>query len=151
MIFSKTITATFDVPYEPGILTAHCFENDKETATQSINTVGKPVSVKLTADRSTIKSDRNDLSYVSVEILDEMGNLVPNNNRLIQFILNEDAEIAGVGNGNPKDVSSFQQPQKSTFQGKGLVIVRPKGIAGKITLTAKSEGLSDANIELIAQ
>lgn len=147
----KSITATFEIPYEPGVLTAHCFDNDKETATQTLKTVGKPVAIKLVADRSTIKADRNDLSYLAVEILDEQGNLVQNDDRLIQFTINGNGEIAGVGNGNPKDVSSFQQPKKSTFLGKGLVIVRPKGIAGKISITAKSDGLNDANIELITQ
>lgn len=147
----KTITATFEIPYESGTLTAHCFDNDKETATQSIKTVGKPFAIKLVADRSTIKADRNDLSYVAVEILDEQGNMVPNDDRLIHFTLSGNGEIAGVGNGNPKDISSFQQPQKSTFLGKGLVIIRPKGSSGKIVVTAKSDGLNDANIELITQ
>lgn len=147
----KTITATFEIPYQPGTLTAHCFDNGKETATQTLKTVGKPVAIQLVADRRTIKANRNDLSYVAVEILDEQGNLVPNDDRLIHFTLNGNAEIAGVGNGNPKDVSSFQQPQKSTFLGKGLVIIRPKGNSGKIVVTAKSDGLNDANIELITQ
>jgi|APCry1669188910_1035180.scaffolds.fasta_scaffold05616_1 beta-galactosidase len=147
----KTITATFEIPYQPGTLTAHCFDNGKETATQTLKTVGKPVAIQLVADRSTIKANRNDLSYVAVEILDEQGNLVPNDDRLIHFTLNGNAEIAGVGNGNPKDVSSFQQPQKSTFLGKGLIIVRPKGNSGKISVTAKSDGLNEANIELITQ
>lgn len=147
----KTITATFEVPYEAGKLTAHCFENGKEVASQTLNTVGKPTSIKLVADRSIIKANRNDLSYVAVEILDEQGNLVPNDDRLIHFNISGNAEIAGVGNGNPKDISSFQQPQKTTFLGKGLVIVRPKGNSGKILVTAKSDGLIDANIELITQ
>lgn len=147
----KTITATFEVPYEPGTITAHCIDNGKETATQSIKTVGKPVAIKLVADRNTIKANRNDLSYVAVEILDEQGNLVPNDDRLIHFTISGNGEIAGVGNGNPKDISSFQQPQKSTFLGKGLIIVRPKGNAGKISVTAKSEGLNDTNIEVITQ
>jgi len=147
----KTITATFEVPYEPGTLTAHCFDNGKETAVQSLTTVGKPTTIRLAADRSSLKADRNDLSYVAVDIVDEQGNLVPNDDRLIQFSISGNGEIAGVGNGNPKDISSFQQAQKSTFLGKGLVIVRPKGTSGKISVTAKSDGLNDANIELITQ
>lgn len=147
----KSITATFEVPYETGTLTAHCYENSKEIASQTLETVGKPASIKLVADRSTIKANRNDLSYIAVEILDEKGNIVPNDDRLIQFKLSGNAEIAGVGNGNPSDISSFQQPRKSTFLGKGLVIVRPKGTPGKVTLTAQSEGLNEANIELITQ
>jgi beta-galactosidase len=148
---AKTITATFEVTYEPGTLTAYCFDYGKEISTQSITTVGKPFVIKLTADRDTIKANRNDLSYIAVEILDEQGNLVPNDDRLVHFTISGEGEIASVGNGNPKDVSSFLQPQKSTFLGKGLVIVRPKGNAGKIILTAKSDGLRDMNIDLITQ
>jgi beta-galactosidase len=144
----ESITTTFEVPYEPGILTARCFDNGKETASQSIETVGKPVSIKLTADRNPIKADRNDLSYVSVEILDDKGNLVRNDDRLIHFSVSSDAEIAGVGNGNPQDISSFKQPQKSTFEGKGLVILRPKGKPGIIKLNAMSDGLKEAAIEV---
>ena len=145
----KSITATFEVPYEPGTLTARCYDNGVETSSETIRTVGKPASIRLSADRSTIKADRNDLSYVMVEILDAEGNVIPDDDKtLVNFEISGNGEIAGVGSGSPTDMSSFQQPRKKSWQGKCLVIIRPKGEAGKIVLSARAEGLKEALIEI---
>ena len=45
-ILGKSITATFEVPYEPGTLIAHCYDNGKETASQTLETTGKPACYK---------------------------------------------------------------------------------------------------------
>jgi beta-galactosidase len=149
---SKSITATFEVPYEPGTLKARCFDNGVETASETIKTVGKPAAIRLSADRSIIKADRNDLSYVMVEISDAEGNVIPNaDNVLVNFEISGKGEIAGVGSGSPTDMSSFQQPRKKTWQGRCLVILRPKGEAGKVVLTAQAKGLKKALIEIITR
>jgi beta-galactosidase len=59
--------------------------------------------------------------------------------------------LAGLGNGNPRDVSSFQQPKKKIFHGKGLGIIRPQGMPGKIVVTSKAMGLKEGTIEIITQ
>ena len=147
---SKSITATFDVPYQAGTLTARCFDNGMETASESIKTVDKPASIRLTADRTSIKADRNDLSYVMTELLDSEGNVVTNaDDVLVRFEINGNGEIAGVGSGSPTDMSSFQQPRKKSWQGRCLAIVRPKGKAGKITLKASAEGLREAVVTIV--
>jgi beta-galactosidase len=149
---NKSITATFEVPYEPGTLTARCFDNGVETASETIKTVGKPAAIRLSPDRSAIKADRNDLSYVMVGIIDAEGNIVPNaDNITVNFEISGNGEIAGVGSGSPTDMSSFQQPHKKSWQGRCLAIVRPKGEAGKITLKAKAEGLQEVSTEIITQ
>jgi beta-galactosidase len=150
---TESITATFDVPYEPGTLTARCYdENGVETASQTIKTVGEPAVIKLTADRTVIEAGRNDLSYVMVEILDAEGNLVTYaDDILVSFEISGNGEIAGVGSGSPLDMSSFQQPRKRTWQGRCLVIVRPKGEAGTIVLTARAEGLGEGVIEVVTE
>jgi beta-galactosidase len=148
----KSITATFEVPYEPGTLTAICYDNGKETAHETIKTVGKPASIRLLADRNKIRADRNDLSYVTAVIIDADGNIVPDaDNIVINYELSGNGEIAGVDNGNPSDITSFQQPEKSTYHGKCLAIIRPKGIAGKIALKAKAEGLKESTLEIWTQ
>ena len=150
---TKSITATFEVPYESGTLTARCYDEDGvEEASQTIKTLGEPQEIKLTADRSVIKADRNDLSYVMVEILDTEGNLVTYaDDILVNFEISGNGEIAAVGSGSPLDMSSFQQPRKKTWQGRCLAIVRPKGEAGKIVLTARAEGLEEAVVEIVTE
>jgi beta-galactosidase len=146
----SSITATFEVPYVAGTLTARCFDGKgTEIASETIKTTGEPATIRLVADRSEIRADRNDLSYVMVEILDAEGNLVTNADEvLVSFEISGSGEIAGVGNGSPDDMSSFQQPRKKSWQGKCLAIIRPRGDAGIITLKATAEGLKEATINL---
>ena len=149
---SESITASFEIPYEPGSLIARCYDNGIETSSETIKTVGKPAIIKLNADRSIIKGSRNDLSYVMVKITDADGNIIPYaDNTMINFEISGNGEIAGVGNGNPIDLTSFQQPRKNTYQGICLAIVRPKGVAGKIILKATSNGLESATTEISVQ
>jgi beta-galactosidase len=146
---TKSVTATFEVPYEAGTLTARCFDNGKEISSETIKSVGKPAVISLTADRSTINADRNDLSYVMVNVTDADGNVVPYaDDTLINFEISGNGEIAGVGSGSPTDMSSFQQPRKKVWKGRCLAIIRPKGEAGIITLKAKAEALQESSIEI---
>jgi len=136
------LTATFEVPYEAGELKAIALKDGKDVETKILKTTGKPAKIRLTADRTAIKTDRNDLSYVTVEITDEAGNLVPDANLPVQFTVEGAGELAAVENGNPKDMKSFRQPQVNSFKGKCLVILRPTGMSGEIKLKAESEGLA---------
>jgi beta-galactosidase len=144
-----SITATFEVEYQPGTLVAKGFDGGKETCSITLKTTGKPVAIRLIADRSAIKADLNDLSYVSVEIVDSKGNVVPSVDDLeITFELTGNATIAAVGNGSASDMSSFQQNHKKVFQGKGMVIIRPKGNEGTVTLKASATGLKDGLVQI---
>ena len=144
---NKSMTATFEVPYEEGELTAYCYDNWRETGSERLKTLGKPASIRLIADRNVIKANKNDLSYITLEITDSNGNVIPNADAvLIKFGITGNGKIAGVGNGNPVDMSSFQQPQKRTYQGKCLVIICPDETPGTITLTAKADGLKDSSV-----
>lgn len=148
---SQSITATFEVPYAPGVLTARCFENGTEVASESIETVGKPAALRLLADRPEIRADRNDLAYVMVEVIDEKGRLIPDGETMVKFTLSGNGEIAAVGSGSPVDMSSFRQPQKRCWQGRCLAIVRPKGAAGKMLLTAEAEGMKIEQVEIVSR
>jgi beta-galactosidase len=145
----KSITATFEVPYEPGNLVAHCYDNGKETASQSIKTVGKPASIRLTADRSSIKANRNDLAYITAEVVDADGNVIPYADDVkIKFDISGQGKLAATGNGNPKDMESFSQPERKTYQGVCLAIVHPETTPGKINIKATSEGLKECSLEV---
>ncbi|MFN8256184.1 MAG: glycoside hydrolase family 2 TIM barrel-domain containing protein [Bacteroidales bacterium] len=145
----ESITAQFEITYNPGVLIARCYCNDKETGSDTLKTAGKPVAIRLKADRNSIKANRNELSFISVEVIDSKGNVVSNvNDLLVKYQIEGNAEIAAVGNGNPAEVGSFQQNGKKVYHGQGLVIVRPKGNAGKIVLKAEANGLKNAQIAI---
>ncbi len=147
----ESITATFEVPYEPGTLIARCYDNGKETAFQVLETTGKPAAIRLIADRIKIRADRNDLSYVRAEIIDSKGKIVPDaDDIMINFEVSGTGKVAGVGSGDPGDMSSFQRPAKKSYQGICLAIIQPI-TAGKIGVRATAEGLKEARVAITAK
>ena len=140
------LTASFEVPYQAGELKAVALKDGKEMQTKAIKTTGKAAKIRLTADRSSINASRNDLSYITVEILDEAGALVPDSQNAVQFNVEGAGEIAAVENGNPTNMKSFRIPKVNCFNGRSLVILRPSGTAGEIKLKAGSIGLAGTEI-----
>ena len=144
-----SITATFQVEYQPGTLVAKSYDNGKETGSSVLSTTGKPTAIRLIADRKIIKSNQNDLSFISVEVVDSKGNVVPSvDDTEINFKLSGNATIAAVGNGNPSDMSSFQQPHKKAYQGRAQVILKSSSKRGLATLTASAPGLKENTIQI---
>ncbi|RYE28733.1 MAG: DUF4982 domain-containing protein, partial [Sphingobacteriaceae bacterium] len=149
-IAEGSISANFKVAYQPGTLKAISIENGKETASKTLVTTGKPVALKLTADRQTIQVGLNDLAYIKAEVVDANGNTVPyaNNVKITFKLLPGKGSIMAVGNGNPTDVSSFHQPEKKVWRGSCQAIIRPDIAPGKIVLQVEADGLKPATITI---
>lgn len=146
----KGITANFKVPYKAGELKAVALENGKIIATKILKTTGVPAGVRLTPDRKDIKANRNDLSYVKVEVIDKDGNLIPNANIPLTFKVSGVGEIAGSGNACPTDMESFNNSVCKTYRGQALVILRPtlKIKQGNVKLIASANGLKTGEISI---
>jgi beta-galactosidase len=142
------LTATFDVPYASGELKAIGIVDGKEVATKILTSAGKPASIRLTPDRGTIRANRNDLAYVTIEITDDSGNLVPNAEVPVQISVTGDGELQASGNAAPNDMKSFRKAKCVTFQGRCLAIVRPFTHEGSINLSVSAEGLPAQNIAI---
>jgi beta-galactosidase len=134
------------VPYAPGELRAVGYVNNKVVATTTIKTSGAPRKLKLTADRTTIRADRNDLSFVTVEVIDAGGQRVPDAEIPVRFSVSGGGELAAQGSGTPNDPASFRVPLRKTFQGRCLAILRPTGRPDDITLRAEADELQSETI-----
>ncbi len=141
-------TATFDVPYEPGELKAIAYEDGKEIATKSLKTAGEPERIRLTADRYEINADRNDLSFVKIEVVDDNGQIIPRDSVLIKLTITGNGELAASGNAGPYDMGSFNRPEINTFKGRAQAIIRPFAEKGNITLKAEAEGLEAEELSI---
>ncbi|HEX5399853.1 MAG TPA: glycoside hydrolase family 2 TIM barrel-domain containing protein [Verrucomicrobiae bacterium] len=138
--------ARFKVPYQSGELRAIGLTDGKPIVSASLRTAGEPATIRLTADRSTIRANRNDLSYVTVEVVDKNGNVVPSATIPIHFTVTGAGELAATGSPSPNDAASFHVPIRKTFEGRCLAILRPEGNPGKITLKAETDGLKAATL-----
>ncbi|RYE07055.1 MAG: DUF4982 domain-containing protein, partial [Sphingobacteriaceae bacterium] len=118
------------VKYQPGTLKAISRKDGKTVLTSEIKTAGKPEKIQLSADRSVIKADGKDLSFITVKVLDAAGNVVPDAENLINFKINGEAFIAGVDNGDPVSHDSFKVNYRKAFHGLALAIVQAKESSG---------------------
>ena len=147
---SSGITTTFKVPYQAGVLKAIALNNGIEIASKELKTTGVPAKVKLTADRLTINADRNDLSYIKIEITDSQGNSIPDAGIPVTFKISGVGEIAGSGNACPTDMESFNSSVCKTYRGQALAILRPlKGKkTGTIMFEVAANGLEAGKINI---
>jgi len=140
--------ATYYVNYQPGELKAVGYVGGIQQAEWILNTTGVPATIRLTADKSTIAADGSSLCYVTAELFDGTGNVVydPIDDKLINFEIEGDGKLAGVGNANPYGTESFQRPQRMTFRGRCVVVLKSTLRTGTITLTASSSGLTSDSV-----
>lgn len=136
-----------EVKYEPGELRVIAYKNGRRWAEDSMKTTGPPARLVLKADRSRIRMDGADLSFVTVTIVDQNGLPVPRSSNRIQFETSGPGEIVATDNGDPTNFESFQSPARNAFNGLCLVVIRSRrGAAGPIRLRAQSPGLAGGQI-----
>ena len=136
------------LPFEPGRVKVISRKNGKDVLSKEIQTAGEPSQIRLTADRQVIRADGEDLSFITVEVLDEKGTLCPNATNLIRFSTEGKGQIVGVDNGNPTSLERFKASKRKAFYGKCLVVVKSDKRSGVIHLTAESDGLLKEAIEI---
>jgi beta-galactosidase len=127
------------VKYEPGVLEARGTKDGKVVLTEKRETTGKPESIRLTADRTEINADGEDVAILRVEALDKEGRAIPTADNLISFKVTGEGALIGVGNGDPNCQESDKGPKRSLFNGLAQVIVQSSEIPGTITVEAYTE------------
>lgn len=136
------------VPFEPGTIKAVSRKNGKVILSRENKTAGKPFQLKVSADRSQISSDGEDLSFVKVEVVDENGTIVPDAENQIRFEIKGDAKIAGVDNGNPVSHESMKGSSIKVFNGKCLVVVQAGETNGEVFLSAFADELKEGQVKI---
>ena len=141
-----------DVIYEPGELKAVGYKEGEPIGEEVIRTAGEPHSIKLYPDRVEIIASGSDLSFILVEAFDKEGKHCPLADNLIHFKIEGPAEIAGVGNGDPRSHEPFVADYRKLLNGKAMLIIRSiRNHPGKIEVKAWSDDLKSANVEIISK
>jgi beta-galactosidase len=126
--------------YEPGSIEARGSKDGKVVVTEKRETTGPAVAIRLTADRTEIDADGEDVAVVKVEALDKEGRPVPVASNLISFKVSGDGVLIGVGNGDPNCQQSDKEPKRSLFNGLAQVILQSTRNPGEIRIEAVKEG-----------
>ncbi|TSD62683.1 glycoside hydrolase family 2 protein [Inquilinus sp. KBS0705] len=136
--------------FEPGTIKAVSRKNGKVVLTKEIHTAGPAAKIQLTADRSNIKADGKDLSFLTVTILDKDGNVVPNGDNRVKFTVSGGA-LVSVDNGDPVSHDSFRADNMKAFHGLALAIIKGRETPGDIKVVATADGLTSASVVVKAK
>ncbi|PRY52803.1 beta-galactosidase [Arcticibacter pallidicorallinus] len=138
-----------EVRYAPGELKVVSYKDGKKWAEETIKTTGGASQLQLSADRQSILCDGSDLSFITLQVTDKAGLMVPTANDNIRFSIQGPGEIVATDNGDPANFVSFLSHERKTFNGLCLVIVRgKKGQPGLLTITAESDTLKAHTITI---
>lgn len=139
------------VKYESGVLKAISRKNGKIVLEKEIKTADKPYAIQLRCDKNIIHPDGKDISFVTVTIVDENGNIVPNADNNIQFSIEGQGTIVGVDNGNPASLSSFKVSNCKAYNGKCLVMIKSQNSKTTLILKAQSLNLQTGIVQIKVQ
>jgi beta-galactosidase len=128
------------VKYEPGSIEARGSKGGMIVLTEKRETTGPAVAIRLTADRTEIDADGEDVAILKVEAHDKEGRPVPTANNLVGFKVSGAGALIGVGNGDPNCQESDKEPRRSLFSGLAQVIVQSTKRPGEIHIEAVKEG-----------
>lgn len=141
-----------DTKYEPGTVKVVAYDNNGNTvAEKEISTAGKPYAIKLIPDRTQLKADGKDMAFVTVQVVDKEGRLVPHASNKVRFKVSGSGIHHALANGNPSSLESFQGNEMSVFNGQLTEVVKADEKAGKIVLVATAPGLKKATLQLTAE
>ena len=145
------IHLTWRVKYKPGTIKVIAQKDGKTNLIKEIKTAEDAKYIKLSADRPEIIANGVDLSFITIDITDKHGTLVPKADNLIEFSIDGPGIIAGVDNGSQTSHESFKANQHKAFNGKCLLVVQSKNKSGEIKIKAKSEGLEIVSISIYSK
>lgn len=145
---AEKFLASFDVPYEPGELKAIGTMADGLKVEKNLKTTGAPAAIRLSADRKVIPADAFSLGYVTIEVIDAAGQIVPNADHLIKFNVSGQGVLAAVGSGNPTSTERYIADQRKVHRGRCVAVVKSIGKTGIIRLSAQADGLPAAEITI---
>ena len=137
--------AVFTVPYKAGILRA---EAGGESVT--LKTAGEPARLRLTPDRIVMTADGQSLTFVTLEVLDKQGTLVP------EAAIDCEATVKGAGtllafaSADLKDTEPYTSPRVKTWKGRALLAIRSTQKKGSVNVTIKSS-LHTASLTLMSK
>ncbi len=138
----------WSVTYEPGTLKAVARRKGAPVAEHALQTVGKPVALKVAADNPAWNADGLDLNHIRVWAVDAQGRTVPTAANKLSFEVAGAASLVAVDNGDIYSDEPFVADKRSLHRGTALAILRSGKEAGGVEIRVSSPGLSSAALKL---
>ena len=143
------LVKSWKIPYEPGTIEAAAYdEAGREIARDRHVSFGDSRKIVLSADRQNLTADGEDLSFVTISTLDELGNPVENAADYVHVSVEGPGRILGMDNGDSTDYDRYKTTVRKLFSGKLLVVIGSTNEAGEITVKVEGNGLESARLTI---
>ena len=144
--------AVFCLPYEPGTLKAVGLdEQGTERETRQLATAGEPYAVRITPDRTQLRSDGQDLAYLTLEVVDKAGHPCPLADNVLNVKVKGDARLEALCNADWRDLGSMRDEIHKVWKGRAQAIVRSGKKKGKATVMVASPSLKTSSLTIYLQ
>ena len=140
-----------NVKYEPGEIKVVAYDYDGTPKGEKIiRTAGAPARIVLKADRNSISSKGEDLSFVTVSVVDKDGNPCPTATNKMKFNVSGSAKFRAACNGDATSLVAFNSTEMPLFSGELVVVV--EGLKhGAATLSVSADGLTTATLPITVE
>ena len=131
---------SYEMTYEPGELLAVSYKDGCETGRHVLYTAGNEVQMQVECEETTLKSDGEDLAFVTVKLTDAKGIENLNAEKEITVTVEGAGTLQGFGNADPQAIGSYDDTTWKTFDGSVMAVVRAGTEAGEIKVRFATEG-----------
>lgn len=151
-VYNRYRLMWMDTRYEPGEVKVVAFDNEgNPVAKKTILTAGKPHHLVATTNRNMLEANGDDLSYITIQVADKDGNIVPDDTRRVKFSVSGAGTFEATANGDPTSLLPFQNPEMNLFSGAATAIVRSSDKQGVLTFKASAPGVKPVTITIQVQ
>ncbi len=138
--------AVFDVPYDPGELTATAIRDGQPAERFSLRTASAERRLEVTADRTRLTAD-GDIAFIEIHVVDGDGNRAHDADGEVEVSVSGSGALQALGSAAPQTEESFLDDRHQLFEGRALAVVRATA-PGEITVTVDSVGIASASVAM---
>ena len=132
--------AVFTVNYEPGTLRAEVSTPlpHREGSGVGLQTAGEPARLRLTSDRTVMTADGQSLTFITVEVLDKQGTVVPEAAIPCEAVVKGAGKLLAFASADLKDTEPYTSSRAKTWKGRALLVVRSTQKGDSVSVSIKS-------------
>ncbi|MCH5197533.1 MAG: DUF4982 domain-containing protein [Oscillospiraceae bacterium] len=138
----KLCRVTWEIEYVPGEISVKT-----ENAFDILYSAEEAKKIILTPEKEVLSD--GDIVHIEVSLEDKNGHIASAEDKEVYYQLLGDAEILGIENGKPDDLTPYSEKFRTTYNGRALVYLRAGSLKGKIKLFAYAKCGIAGETELI--
>lgn len=144
-----------NVKYEPGEIKVVVYDKDgKQVGTKTVRTAGKASAISLAGDLGAaikpLKADGDDMTFITVNVVDKDGNLCPDADNQISVSVTGAATFKGICNGDATSLEVFTRPTMKAFHGQLVIGIQSNGKTGDAIVKVSGKGIKAQTVKVSA-